>query len=105
MKWLKPVGSLRPRLREAMLKTINRLRLLWEAEPPCGDQPDLFVGSDTEASARRRWRERSAAAICAGCPVRESCLAYALAAREEHGVWGGYSPEERAALLAQGEAA
>jgi hypothetical protein len=27
--------------------------------------------------------------ICAACPVRQSCLSYALAEHEETGVWGG----------------
>ena len=36
-------------------------------------------------------------AICRDeCPVREACLAYAIEARENHGIWGGTSPDERA---------
>ncbi|WP_310963660.1 WhiB family transcriptional regulator [Nocardioides terrisoli] len=27
--------------------------------------------------------------LCAGCPVREMCLAGAIARAEPHGVWGG----------------
>jgi WhiB family redox-sensing transcriptional regulator len=30
-----------------------------------------------------------AKALCAGCPVREACLAGALERREPWGVWGG----------------
>jgi hypothetical protein len=33
--------------------------------------------------------------ICAGCPVRQQCLAFALDTRQNHGVWGGMSEEER----------
>jgi WhiB family redox-sensing transcriptional regulator len=36
-----------------------------------------------------------AKAICAGCPVRRQCLAFALDTRQDHGVWGGMSEEER----------
>jgi WhiB family transcriptional regulator, redox-sensing transcriptional regulator len=36
-----------------------------------------------------------AKAICAGCPVRQQCLAFALDTRQDHGVWGGMSEEER----------
>ena len=36
-----------------------------------------------------------AKAICAGCPVRQQCLAFALDTRQVHGVWGGMSEEER----------
>jgi WhiB family redox-sensing transcriptional regulator len=36
-----------------------------------------------------------AKAICAGCPVRQQCLAFALDTRQDYGVWGGMSEEER----------
>lgn len=36
--------------------------------------------------------------ICQSCDVREQCLAYAIAAREKHGIWGGKLPHERRAL-------
>ena len=34
-------------------------------------------------------------AVCARCAVRDECLAYALAHKIQHGVWGGTSPNER----------
>jgi len=39
-----------------------------------------------------------AKAACARCPVKTACLAWALNNREEHGVWGGLSPNERKRL-------
>lgn len=39
-----------------------------------------------------------AKAVCAVCPVRDECLAYALSRGERHGVWGGHSERERRAL-------
>ena len=36
-----------------------------------------------------------AKAICEGCPVKEPCLDYAVAARETVGIWGGTTPAER----------
>lgn len=36
-----------------------------------------------------------ARAVCAGCPVREQCLDYALDTGQRHGVWGGLSERER----------
>lgn len=27
--------------------------------------------------------------MCSGCPLRQACFNYAIAARETHGVWGG----------------
>ena len=36
-----------------------------------------------------------AKAICAACPVRQPCLAFALATGQEFGIWGGYDEDER----------
>lgn len=36
-----------------------------------------------------------AKAVCEGCAATKGCLAYALAAGEMHGVWGGLSERER----------
>jgi WhiB family transcriptional regulator, redox-sensing transcriptional regulator len=33
--------------------------------------------------------------ICASCPVRGECLAYAIEADEEFGIWGGLNRAER----------
>jgi len=38
---------------------------------------------------------RQAKIICRRCEVRQECLAYALAAGEQYGVWGGLSDRER----------
>jgi WhiB family redox-sensing transcriptional regulator len=42
-------------------------------------------------------RYGEAKAVCAGCPLRTACLAYALEC-EEFGVWGGATPEERTSI-------
>lgn len=36
--------------------------------------------------------------VCAGCPVRITCLNHALDHHEIHGVWGGMSPRARRRL-------
>ena len=36
-----------------------------------------------------------AVAICADCPVRDACLAYALEHGIEHGIWGGETATQR----------
>lgn len=50
-----------------------------------------------------------AKAVCADCPVRQTCLEWALTTPEPWGIWGGLTEEERAALrmpgLTQREAA
>ena len=49
----------------------------------------------------RQQREAKAKAICARCPVRDACLAYALDTGEAFGVWGGLTEDERRAMLRQ----
>ncbi len=38
------------------------------------------------------------AVVCWRCPVMKVCAAYALAAGEREGVWGGTLPDERRAM-------
>ncbi|MDQ5874066.1 MAG: WhiB family transcriptional regulator [Actinomycetota bacterium] len=52
--------------------------------------PDIFFPGSGES-------DEPAKAICAGCPVREPCLRWALE-HEEHGTWVGLSPSERKRL-------
>lgn len=64
----------------------------WRAESACrGADPNVFF-PNTEEEAR------PAKAICAACPVRERCLDYALATRQDDGVWGGLTEVERRRL-------
>ena len=61
----------------------------WAADALCADEdPEIFFppNDDPAVQARR---------ICGQCPVRDECLAYALEAREEFGIWGGLDPNER----------
>jgi WhiB family transcriptional regulator, redox-sensing transcriptional regulator len=70
----------------------------WMAEGNCASRPpSVFFPSDGVGvdTARR---------ICADCPVKDTCLEYALENRIDHGVWGGTSERERRRLLkARGE--
>lgn len=59
----------------------NLDRELWF---PPSDGPSRRLGDDAGF----------ALAICADCPVRAECLAYAVDAHEE-GIWGGTGTEER----------
>lgn len=58
--------------------------------------PELFFpekdsGKNTAADAKR---------VCMGCPVRVTCLDYAVRTGQAHGVWGGLSERERRAVRA-----
>ena len=44
--------------------------------------------------------EHEAIAVCDGCEVRSECLAAALARKEPDGVWGGFTADERAEIIA-----
>lgn len=67
----------------------------WRDAAACRD-------ADTAIFFRERGENATAAkAVCAGCPVREACLEYALVAFERFGVWGGLSEVERRRLRAK----
>ena len=42
-----------------------------------------------------------AKSVCERCPVRPSCLAFALDTHQAYGIWGGYDEDERRLLLRQ----
>ena len=59
--------------------------------------PDLwYPDSDTSENGRDDipLMEKAAKRICADCTVRVECLQWAFS-NEKHGIWGGYTAEER----------
>ena len=65
----------------------------WMADGLCLDyHPDLWFSDNRNAIDRAKE-------ICAGCPVRDLCLQWALDTRERHGVFGGQTFGERANIL------
>ena len=77
------------------------LRDLWVAGACRSADPDLFFGPAAEFVTARQKREAQAKAICARCPVRPACLAFALDTGQGHGLWGGANEDERRAMLRQ----
>ena len=56
----------------------------------CADaDPLLFFAPEVETVGARKAREAEARAICARCPARRPCLQWAMATRQEDGIWGG----------------
>ena len=52
----------------------------WQDAAACrGEDLMLFFGPDGERQPERDIRERKAKQVCASCPVRAACLAWALA--------------------------
>jgi WhiB family redox-sensing transcriptional regulator len=75
----------------------------WQHAAACRgeDAVAFFAPNYFEKRSQKNAREATAKVICARCPVREPCLAYALRIREPHGVWGGLNEMERRAVLRQ----
>jgi WhiB family transcriptional regulator, redox-sensing transcriptional regulator len=70
----------------------------WMAYGAChGADPELFFPVAT--AGRALEQVNSAKAVCVRCTVRADCLSYALQTMQ-HGIWGGTTPDERAALRA-----
>lgn len=64
----------------------------WMEHAACrGMDPELFFSERGEDT-------RSAREVCFSCPVRSSCLDYALTTKEGYGVWGGLSVRGRETL-------
>lgn len=65
----------------------------WMTAGRCRDHdPDVFFVRGA-AQAKRAIR------ICEPCPVRETCLQYALDNAIDFGVWGGLTERQRRRLL------
>jgi len=64
----------------------------WRESARCrtSDPDALFVSGALQHEAKR---------LCRACPVSTECLAEALDAGIEYGVWGGLTERERRALL------
>jgi len=74
----------------------------WEVDALCAQtDPDAFFPTSHQSGAPARR-------VCAACPVRAECLALAMELEGtvnqdlRHGIWGGTTPGERAALAARG---
>lgn len=58
--------------------------------------PELFFPVGNTGPALTQTEE--ARAVCHRCEVVEDCLSWAMDSRQEEGVWGGLSDDERRAL-------
>jgi WhiB family transcriptional regulator, redox-sensing transcriptional regulator len=77
---------------------IDPAPLAWMTEGAClVEDPELFfpVG---EGGANTVQIER-ARSVCGRCHVRAECLRFALKTRVKNGVWGGYTEQERGAMI------
>lgn len=72
----------------------------WQDYAACAGHPtpQLWFPTNDEGQAAAAQEARN---ICAGCPVRDPCLEYAVANREQHGIWGGTTERERRKIRKQ----
>lgn len=94
-------GTRGPRIRAVRFGGVSREGLGrplppgWVRDAVCAQtDPELFFpekGGSTAAAKR----------VCAGCPVRAECLAYAIEHGERFGIWGGKSERQRRAIAKQ----
>jgi WhiB family redox-sensing transcriptional regulator len=63
----------------------------WRERAGCRDADPITFFEAYEVDEAKR--------ICAGCPVREPCLEYALRTEQLDGVWGGASEGEREQMI------
>jgi WhiB family redox-sensing transcriptional regulator len=60
---------------------------------PCRSSPERWWA--TPATPAGESAQAEAVAGCMECAVRVECVAYAVAATERFGVWGGLRPADR----------
>jgi WhiB family redox-sensing transcriptional regulator len=69
----------------------------WRRLAACrGEDPELFFPISSVGPAQVQITD--AKKVCARCPVRPACLRYALATRQDYGIWGGLTEDERRQL-------
>jgi len=71
--------------------------MTWRNRSACLDEsPELFfpIGNARPALLQ----VEAAKAVCRLCAVAGTCLSWAIEARQDEGVWGGMSEDERRSL-------
>lgn len=76
---------------DTLHEKFDKLWYALDGTQKCAEDPDSYVENWTG----RPIPESVAAELCEGCPFLEDCRDYAVSANEEHGIWGGTTPEMR----------
>jgi WhiB family redox-sensing transcriptional regulator len=92
--WQVPAGA----IREWVVLQAGIDELAVEGRSPvCVGDPAVWWPEGRSAAVLARQSE--AVEWCQACPLLEACRAYALAAREREGVWGGLTAADRVELV------
>lgn len=69
----------------------------WRHNGLCHDDPDLWFPDGK--TGPRALQAKRAKAVCQTCPVIKQCAQWALATRQEYGIFGGLDEVERRKIL------
>lgn len=69
----------------------------WRVEAECRSLDTAIFFPDPDGPAYAEGVS-DAKSICAVCPVAGQCLEFAIRTRQDDGVWGGATPEERRSI-------
>lgn len=77
--------------------SVQEVSDLWQQAAACRgpNQVIFFPPPRLERRSDKRLREQRAKEICQMCSVRLECLNFAIDIREQHGIWGGMTENER----------
>lgn len=70
----------------------------WRHKASCKDHPDPDIFFPIGNTGPALDQIEAAKKVCGTCGVREECLEWALSTRQDSGVWGGLSEDERKAI-------
>lgn len=74
----------------------------WRAQAACrGLDPAKWYPETGERNAEAKAICNGVPGVSGSCPVRAACLEFAIAGREDFGIWGGLSERERRRLAQQ----
>jgi len=75
----------------------SAILMTWRDRAACLDEdPELFFPVGNTAPAFLQIEE--ARAVCRRCEVIDTCLSWAVETRQDAGVWGGQSADQRQSL-------
>lgn len=77
------------------MQVIDLVVTPWREAAAClevRDQVSFFPDKEDAGGVAR------AKAVCAGCPVADECLSWALETNQTEGIWGGHTAKERKGL-------
>jgi hypothetical protein len=87
-----------PTAQQEWLTLSSLLEELPDGQVPCRADPEAWWPDRKQLN---NPATSAAVLACEGCPARDACLAYALAADEREGIWGGTMPAERGTVRRQ----